>query len=132
MTITVYHGGNTTDFVPPLFVAEQYRVALSYAKDRGGKVYSFDFNPRNMATELDIHRAAEALGVYDDSSNTYEFVSPNVSNDAPKIIEYLAAQGFDCATFFDFAMDSDFDMFEVICIFDLSTLGEPTLVDNQL
>lgn len=130
MDFTVYHGGTTTNFIPPVFVARDFRVAKSYADDRRGEVYAMTFTSNNMGTSRDIERAAKELGIYSDDISTHEYVSPQIMIEATQVIEALSKQGFDSVSFLDFAMDSDFDMFEVICIFDLSTLGEPTQVDN--
>jgi N12 class adenine-specific DNA methylase len=113
--ITVYHGGPGIegDIRAPFFVSDDKKFAQSYADDRGrgrGRVDSFTFTPRKTATMQDIDAAARRAGVPAKQLEQMTggmLLDPEFNDQAPAVAAELRKQGFDSATFNDFAADSE-------------------------
>ena len=132
--LTVYHGGSDPvedEIKAPFFVSPDMKMAASYAHDRGswnghsGYITSFKFRPRKIADSDDIEAAALHVGVRErdlDGCSAYEFISPSVRDEAPKVINELRKRGFDSAQFSDFGMDCPFTEYLAYCVFDPTVL----------
>lgn len=72
-------------------------AATEYANlDEGGKVVSRPLPAGKVAEREDILAAAQAVGANPDQS-LYWLLSPEASDDAPRVIQQLVAQGFEAA-----------------------------------
>lgn len=72
-------------------------AAGEYANlDEGGRVVTRGLPTGKVAEREDILAAAQAVGAAPDQS-LYWLLSPEVSADAPRVIQHLAAQGFEAA-----------------------------------
>jgi len=123
----VYHGGGrqfTGQLYFPFFVSRDIEVAESYAIDRGGEVYCFNYHPQKTADAGVVDEVAQSLGIGDDQMPTYEFLSPNVYHRAQEIIDQLVHDGYDTVEFWDFAPSSDFNEVPAIAVLRAGVLSE--------
>jgi hypothetical protein len=121
--MTFYHGTNheIQQFKPNTFFTSNPEAASSYALDRGyggpgANVIPTYLDIKKVATTKDIDDIAKKLKIYNDEFPTYEYVSPNISNDANKVIAELKKKGFEGAKVPDFDMNER--SIESLVVFD--------------
>ena len=130
--IDVWHGTDTEFATPqtPLFLGNR-PTAEAYAKLRGMESGSdpvlmggqADF--KNSASEDDVKRIAEELGISVENNMAYTVLDPNISGKATsqKVIDALKAKGFDSAHIDDFSPDAHGDVIKSYVAFEPSQLS---------